>query len=167
MPPTTSAHLPTLLKRYEALTREIAAREAERVAVHDQILATGRHATGRTPKTPGPGRPARTTAQTVEVVRDTVRVLREAGTPLPRREVAARSTGSPTSCRRSSHADSPDVPDVPGGSPGGRTSAVAPSPRPRARSRPARRRPGSRPCGARRGGPGGATPCGSWQVSGA
>jgi DNA-binding Lrp family transcriptional regulator len=26
----------------------------------------------------------------VEVVRDTVRVLREAGTPLPRREVAAR-----------------------------------------------------------------------------
>ena len=90
MPPTPTSHLPTLLKRYEALTREIAAREAERVAVHDQILATGRHATGRTPKTPGPGRPARTTAQMVEVVRDTVRVLREAGTPLPRREVACR-----------------------------------------------------------------------------
>lgn len=90
MPPTPTSHLPTLLKRYEALTREIAAREAERTAVHDQILATGRNAAGRTPKTPGPGRPARTTAQTVEVVRDTVRVLREAGTPLPRREVAAR-----------------------------------------------------------------------------
>ena len=82
--------LTSLLKRYEALTREIAAREAERVAVHDQILSAGHGGTRRGAKTPGPGRPARTTAQTVEVVRDTVRVLREAGTPLPRREVAAR-----------------------------------------------------------------------------
>jgi hypothetical protein len=90
MPQTPTAHLPTLLKRYEALTREIAAREAERVAVHDQILTAGRGGARRSTPSPGPGRPARTTAQTVEVVRDTVRVLREAGTPLPRREVAAR-----------------------------------------------------------------------------
>ena len=82
--------LSSLLKRYEALTREIAAREAERVAVHDQILATGRGGSRRGAKSPGPGRPARTTAQTVEVVRDAVRVLREAGEPLPRREIAAR-----------------------------------------------------------------------------
>jgi len=80
--------LPSLLKRYEALTREIAAREAERTAVHDQILAAGRGGTRRS--APGPGRPARTTAQTVEVVRDTVRILREAGEPLPRCEVASR-----------------------------------------------------------------------------
>ena len=90
MPPTPTSHLPTLLKRYEALTREIAAREAERTAVHDQILAAGRGGVRRSVQTPGPGRPARTTAQTVEVVRDAVRVLREAGEPLPRREVAAR-----------------------------------------------------------------------------
>lgn len=90
MPPTPTSHLPTLLKRYETLTREIAAREAERVAVHDQILATGRGGARQGAKTLGPGRPARTTAQTVEVVRDTVRVLREAGTPLPRREIASR-----------------------------------------------------------------------------
>jgi hypothetical protein len=82
--------LPTLLKRYEALTREIAAHEAERTTVHAQILATGRGATPRAAKTPGPGRPARTTAQIVEVVRETVRVLREAGAPLPRREIATR-----------------------------------------------------------------------------
>ena len=80
--------LSSLLKRYEALTREIAACEAERTAVHDQILSAGRGGARRS--APGPGRPARTTAQTVEVVRDTVRVLREAGEPLPRREVAAR-----------------------------------------------------------------------------
>src|SRR6185436_4492656 len=89
MPPTPTSHLPTLLKRYEALTREIAARETERTAIHDQILA-GRGGARRGAKPPGPGRPTRTTAQTVEVVRDTVRVLREAGAPLPRREVAAR-----------------------------------------------------------------------------
>jgi hypothetical protein len=87
---STTPTLSSLLKRYEALTREIAAREAERVAVHDQIFATGRGTSRRNAKSPGPGRPARTTAQTVEVVRDTVRVLREAGEPLPRREVAAR-----------------------------------------------------------------------------
>jgi hypothetical protein len=90
MPQTPTAHLPTLLKRYEALTREIAAREAERITVHDQILAAGRGTTRRSVQTPGPGRPARTTAQTVEVVREVVRVLREAATPLPRREIAAR-----------------------------------------------------------------------------
>jgi len=87
MPPTTTS-LPTLLKRYEALTREIARLEAERAAVHDRILAAGRGTTRQPAQ--ASGRPARTTAQTVGVVRDTVRVLREAGTPLPRREVAAR-----------------------------------------------------------------------------
>ena len=90
MPQIPTANLPALLKRYETLTREFAAREAERVAVHDQILATGRGGTRRSALAAGRGRAARTTAQIVEVVRETVRVLREAGTPLPRREVAAR-----------------------------------------------------------------------------
>jgi len=92
MPQAPTSHLPTLLKRYEALTREIAGLEAERTAVHDQILTAGRGAGAvrRSPPSPGPRRPARTVAQTVEVVRDTVRVLQEAGAPLPRREVAAR-----------------------------------------------------------------------------
>ncbi len=87
MPPTPTSHLPTLptlLKRYEALTREIARMETERAAVQDQILATGRAASQRKP------RPAQTRVQAAEVVRDTVRVLREASEPLPRREVAAR-----------------------------------------------------------------------------
>jgi len=81
------SHLPTLsalLKKYETLTREIARMEGERAAVQDQILAAGRAAAPRKP------RPAQTRAQAAEVVRDTVRVLREAGEPLPRREVAAR-----------------------------------------------------------------------------
>jgi hypothetical protein len=84
------SNLPTLLKKYEALTLEIARLGTERVTVHDQILAAGRGTASRSQKTSGPGRPARTRAQTVEVVRETVRVLREAGAPLPRREIAAR-----------------------------------------------------------------------------
>jgi hypothetical protein len=84
------SNLPTLLKKYEALTLEIARLGTERVTVHDQILAAGLGTSARSKKTSGPGRPARTRAQTIEVVRDVVRVLREAGTPLPRREVAAR-----------------------------------------------------------------------------
>jgi methylphosphotriester-DNA--protein-cysteine methyltransferase len=84
MPQTHTSHLPTLLKRYEALTRNIAHLEGERAAVQDQILAAGRGAA------PRKARPAQTTASAVEVVRDAVRVLREAGEPLPRREVAAR-----------------------------------------------------------------------------
>ena len=84
MPPTPTSHLPTLLKRYEALTRDIARLEGERAAVHDQILAAGRATALRK------ARPAQTTGQAVEVVRETVRVLREADEPLPRREVAAR-----------------------------------------------------------------------------
>lgn len=84
------SNLPTLLKKYEALTLEIARLGTERVTVHDQILAAGRGTASRSKKTSGPGRPARTRAQTVEVVRDVVRVLREAATPLPRREIAAR-----------------------------------------------------------------------------
>jgi len=75
--------LSTLLKKYEALTRDIARLEGERAAVHDQILAAGRSST-RKP------RRAQTRAEAVEVVRDAVRILREANEPLPRREVAAR-----------------------------------------------------------------------------
>jgi len=75
--------LPTLLKKYEALTRDIARLEGDRDAVHAQILAAGRSST-RKP------RAKQSRAQAVEVVRDAVRVLRETGEPLPRREIAAR-----------------------------------------------------------------------------
>jgi hypothetical protein len=75
--------LPALLKKYEALTRDIARLEGERAAVHAEILAAGRPSS-RKPRS------TQTRAQAVEVVRETVRVLREAGEPLPRREVAAR-----------------------------------------------------------------------------
>ena len=83
MPLTPTSHLPTLLKRYDTLTREVARLETERAVVHDQILAAGRGA-ARKP------RPTQTRIQTAELVRDAVRVLREAGEPLPRCEVAAR-----------------------------------------------------------------------------
>ncbi len=83
MPLTPTSHLPTLLKRYETLTREVARLEAERTAVHDQILANGRGA-ARKPRS------TQTRLQTAELVRDAVRVLREAGEPLPRCEVALR-----------------------------------------------------------------------------
>jgi|SRR6185436_4577950 len=85
------SNLSTLLKKYEALTLEIARLGTARVTIHDQILAAGR-GTASLSKTPGPGRPAPawTRAQIIEVVRETVRVLREAGAPLPRREIAAR-----------------------------------------------------------------------------
>jgi hypothetical protein len=76
--------IPTGTYEYEALTREIARLEVDRASVHDQILAAGR----------GPrasrSRIGQSRAEAVEVVRETVRVLREASEPLPRREVAAR-----------------------------------------------------------------------------
>ena len=84
MPNKTTSSLPVLLKRYETLTREVIRLEAERADVHDQILAAG-----RVSRAVGPRR-GQSRAKAVEVVRDAVRVLREAGEPLPRREVAAR-----------------------------------------------------------------------------
>jgi hypothetical protein len=83
MPPTPTSHLPTLLKRYETLTREVTRLESERAAVHDQILAAGRSTTRKQ-------RSNQTRLQTAELVRDAVRVLREASEPLPRCEVASR-----------------------------------------------------------------------------
>lgn len=80
----TTSSLSTLLKRYETLTREVIRLEAERADVHDQILAAGRGTFPRKARSP------QTRAQAVEVVRDAVRVLRDAGEPLPRSEVATR-----------------------------------------------------------------------------
>ena len=51
--------------------------------MHDEILAAGRSSIRKPRRT-------QTRVEAVEVVRDAVRVLREAGEPLPRREVAAR-----------------------------------------------------------------------------
>jgi hypothetical protein len=76
-------------QRYRSSTREIAACEAERTAVHDQILATGRGGARRR-KNVGPGRPAGR-RQTVESRGSGARP--RGGTP-PRRREIARGSGS-------------------------------------------------------------------------
>jgi hypothetical protein len=80
------SHLPTLLKKHETLAREMMRLEGELAAVRAEILATGRGAASKTTRP----RATKTRAEAVEVVRETVRVLRDAGAPLPRREIAAR-----------------------------------------------------------------------------
>jgi hypothetical protein len=80
------SHLPTLLKRHESLVRELARLEGELADVRAQIL-------GRSDRVALPSKPRRvraTHAQVVEVVRDTIKVLRDADGPLPRKEIAAR-----------------------------------------------------------------------------
>lgn len=75
--------LPTLLRKFEAVTLDIAQLTATRAALHAEIVAFGRDA--------APPRRKRTgAAEIAVVVRDTVKVLRDASTPLPRKEIAAR-----------------------------------------------------------------------------
>lgn len=75
--------LPALLKKLEALHRQHAQTEYEIAEVKRQIIATGKSGPSRRRKRVTP-------AESVEVVRATVKVLRDAGEPLPRREIAAR-----------------------------------------------------------------------------
>jgi hypothetical protein len=74
--------LPSLLKELQTLHRQQVETEREIADVERQIVAAGREPRSR--------RKRGGKAEMVEVVRDTVNVLREAGVPLPRQEIAAR-----------------------------------------------------------------------------
>ncbi len=75
--------LPSLLKKFQQLTREQSDLEVQIAEVHRQILDAGT-------TTPRAKRPRASREEIVEVVQATVKVLRDAGQPLPRREIAAR-----------------------------------------------------------------------------
>lgn len=80
--------LPTLLKKLHTLHRQRADVEHEIAEVERDIIATGK-------APPKPRKPRATNAEVVEVVRAAVKVLRDAGGPLPRREIASRLGISP------------------------------------------------------------------------
>lgn len=75
--------LHVLLARLHDLHRQHAQTEVEIAAVESQILASAK-------PEPKPRRKRSTHAEVVEVVRATVKVLRDANEPLPRREIASR-----------------------------------------------------------------------------
>lgn len=77
------ASLHSLLKKFQQLTRQQSELEIEIAEVQRQILAAGATA-------PRQRRPRASREEIVEVVQATVKVLRDAGQPLPRREIAAR-----------------------------------------------------------------------------
>lgn len=75
-------NLPSLLKKYDARRDQYVKLGAELAELRRQILNAGKSESKR--------RPRATKQEIVEVIRETVKVLREAGEPLPRREIAAR-----------------------------------------------------------------------------
>jgi len=78
--------------------------EGELATVRAEILATGRGAASKTTRP----RATKTRAEALEVVRETVRVLRDAGAPLPRREIAARLGLKPWVARIQARQGRPD-----------------------------------------------------------
>jgi hypothetical protein len=78
------SRLSTLLKKYEAVTREIAQLESDRAAIKAQILDENGGAKSKS------RRKRSTRTEAIEDIKATVKVLRDANTPLPRREIAAR-----------------------------------------------------------------------------
>jgi hypothetical protein len=76
------AKLSSLLKRLEALHRQQNDIEHEIADVRRQIVASANTSKPRAKRS--------TKAEMIEVVRSTVNVLRDAGEPLPRREIASR-----------------------------------------------------------------------------
>jgi hypothetical protein len=80
--------LPALLKKLQALHRQHVEVERDIVSVESEIVAASR--------APKPRAKRATNAEIVEVVRATVKVLRDAGGPLPRREIASRLGISPS-----------------------------------------------------------------------
>lgn len=75
--------LPVLLKKLEALLRQHVDIEHQIASVKREISSVGK-------AEPKRRRKRSTSAETVELVKATVRVLQAAGEPLPRREIAAR-----------------------------------------------------------------------------
>lgn len=78
------SRLSTLLKKHEFITREIAKLEGALASVKVQILHADR-STGSKSR-----RKRSTRAEAIEDIKQTVKVLRDANAPLPRREIAAR-----------------------------------------------------------------------------
>ena len=78
---------PSLLKKLDALHRQ-------RAEIEYQIVDTERQIVGAA-KIDRPRKPRSTKAEVVEVVKATVKVLRDDGGALPRREIAARLGISP------------------------------------------------------------------------
>ena len=85
--------LPILLKKLETLLLQRVEIEHQIVSVRREIVAAGRSAPKR-------GRKCGTTAETVELVKTVVKVLRDASEPLPRREIAARLGIAPPAASR-------------------------------------------------------------------
>lgn len=81
--------LPILLKKLESLLLQRVEVEHQIVSVKQEIVAASKPASKR-------GRKRGTTAETVELVKATVKVLRDAQEPLPRREIAARLGVAPS-----------------------------------------------------------------------
>ncbi len=75
--------LPTLLKRLEVLHRQQIQTEQEIASVEREIVASG-----KTPRKPR--RRRQPLAVTADLVKPIVKLLRDEGRPLPRREIAAR-----------------------------------------------------------------------------
>lgn len=83
------ATLPALMRKHKTLYRQYIELECEIAAVEKQMTEVG-----CTPRTTTK-RKRSTKIELVETVRQTVRVLRDAGEPLPRREIATRLGISP------------------------------------------------------------------------
>ena len=79
------SRLSTLLKKYEAVTREIAKLESDCAAIKAQILDENSHTGSKSRK-----KKRSTRSEAIEDIKATVKVLRDANTPLPRREIASR-----------------------------------------------------------------------------
>lgn len=82
-----------LLKQLQALYRQHAQVEYQIAEVERAIIATDKGTTR-------PRRPRPKPAEAVEPAREIIRVLREAGEPLPRREIASRLGLTPKAVTR-------------------------------------------------------------------
>ncbi len=76
------ASLPALLRKQKDLFRQYLDLERELADVDRQIIESA--------GTSRPRRPHPTKTEMIDLVKETVKVLRDAGEPLPRREIAAR-----------------------------------------------------------------------------
>lgn len=82
------ATLPALMRKHKTLYRQYIELEREIAALEKQITEVGSSPRATT-------RRRSTKLELVETVRQTVKVLRDAGEPLPRREIATRLGLSP------------------------------------------------------------------------
>ncbi len=74
------SHLQVLLKKFETIHRQHIQIEHELAEARREIVAAG----------PKPRKKRTTSAEMIELIKPTIKVLRDAGEPLPRREIASR-----------------------------------------------------------------------------